>query len=140
MATRNRTPGGRIAARRHAGGTFAFLTPDGPPRHFEYFATARAAQGAHLAVLAAPAPNPDARSRESTGRSLSEREREVLTLIASGETGLAISRALNISPATVETHVRHCMEKLGAKNRPHAIALTLSTREITISLGDTPAT
>jgi DNA-binding CsgD family transcriptional regulator len=64
----------------------------------------------------------------------------VLTLIASGETGLAISRALNISRATVETHVRHCMEKLGAKNRPHAIALTLSTREITISLGDTPAT
>jgi DNA-binding CsgD family transcriptional regulator len=110
MATRNRTPVGRIAARRHAGGTFAFLTPDGPPRHFEYFATARAAQGAHLAVLAAPAPNPDARSRESTGRSLSEREREVLTLIASGETGLAISRALNISPATVETHVRHCMK------------------------------
>jgi DNA-binding CsgD family transcriptional regulator len=120
------------------GGTFAFLRPDGTPRLFGYYATAHAAQGRHLAVLAAPAPTYDARGREGTNASLSERERQVLTLIATGETGLAISQALNISPATVETHVRHCMEKLGAKNRPHAIALALYMREITVSLSNAP--
>jgi PAS domain S-box-containing protein len=120
------------------GGTFAFLRPDGTPRLFGYYATAHAAQGWHLAVLAAPAPTYHARSREGTSPGLSERERQVLTLIATGETGLAISQALNISPATVETHVRHSMEKLGAKNRPHAIALALYMREITLSLSDAP--
>jgi len=120
-------------------GTFAFLRPDGPPTPFGYFATARAAQGQHLAVLAVPGLTHDA-WRNRTSRRLSAREREVLTLIAVGETGLAIGRLLNISPATVETHVRHSIEKLGAKNRPHAIALALSTREITITIDDTSAT
>jgi PAS domain S-box-containing protein len=122
------------------GGTFAFLMPDGRPRLFGYFATANTAPGQHLVVLAVSAPTDDPQRKEGTSRSLSEREREVLTLIAVGETGLAISEALSISPATVETHVRHCMEKLGAKNRPHAIALALYSREITSTVNDTPAT
>jgi DNA-binding CsgD family transcriptional regulator len=120
------------------GGTFGFLRADVSPRFFGYFATAHAAQGNHLAVLAAPASTHDAPSSESTSRSLSDREREVLTLIATGRTGPAIAHTLNISPATVETHVRHCMEKLGAKNRPHAIALALYTRQITIALDAIP--
>jgi DNA-binding CsgD family transcriptional regulator len=64
----------------------------------------------------------------------------MLALIAIGKTGLAISHTLHISPATVETHVRNCMEKLGAKNRSHAIALALYTQEIEINLDDTPTT
>ena len=120
------------------GGTFAFRRPGGPPRLFGYFATAHAASGHHLVVLATPVPTQHARTREGRGHDLSEREREVLTLIAIGETGLGISHSLNISPATVETHVRHCIAKLGAKNRPHAIDLALYTREIKITVDGIP--
>jgi DNA-binding NarL/FixJ family response regulator len=44
---------------------------------------------------------------------LSEREREVLALIAEGRSNEGIARALFLSPRTVETHVRHIMLKLG---------------------------
>src|ERR1700712_5129394 len=64
---------------------------------------------------------------------LSHREREVLGHVAMGETGETIANALYISSATVETHVRHCLAKLGAKNRPHAIALGLQRGEIALT-------
>ena len=44
---------------------------------------------------------------------LSEREREVLALMAEGRTNGAICRALYLSPRTVETHVRNVFQKLG---------------------------
>jgi two-component system response regulator NreC len=44
--------------------------------------------------------------------SLSEREREVLQLIAEGKTNKEIAVVLSISPSTVETHRGHIMEKL----------------------------
>ena len=44
---------------------------------------------------------------------LSEREREVLALIAEGRSNEGIARSLFLSPRTVETHVRHIMLKLG---------------------------
>ncbi len=37
-------------------------------------------------------------------------------------------------PSDVETHVRHCLEKLGARNRAHAIALGLRSGEISLDL------
>jgi DNA-binding NarL/FixJ family response regulator len=44
---------------------------------------------------------------------LTEREREVLALMAEGRSNDAISRQLFLSPKTVETHVRHILLKLG---------------------------
>jgi DNA-binding NarL/FixJ family response regulator len=44
--------------------------------------------------------------------SLSEREREVFQLIAEGHGNKAIATILGVSPATVETHRSHMMEKL----------------------------
>lgn len=49
---------------------------------------------------------------ESGGAALSAREREVLRLIASGLSGKAIARTLNISPKTVETYRNRLMSKL----------------------------
>jgi len=43
---------------------------------------------------------------------LSEREREVLELMAEGRSNQAISRALSVSPKTVETHIRQILLKL----------------------------
>lgn len=49
---------------------------------------------------------------------LSEREREVLALIAEGRTNHAIGQKLFLSGKTVETHVRQILQKLGLEPSP----------------------
>jgi DNA-binding NarL/FixJ family response regulator len=48
--------------------------------------------------------------------SLSEREREVLQLVAEGRSSKEIAELLSISPATVETHRAHVLQKLQLHN------------------------
>jgi two-component system nitrate/nitrite response regulator NarL len=51
---------------------------------------------------------------------LSSREREVLTLIATGQGNTEIARELNISPRTVKNHVSSILTKLGVPSRVQA--------------------
>jgi DNA-binding NarL/FixJ family response regulator len=51
---------------------------------------------------------------------LSEREREVLRLIAEGRSNSGISIRLNLSPKTVEAHVGSILSKLGIQGSPDA--------------------
>ena len=53
---------------------------------------------------------------------ISPREMEVLTEIAAGRSTKEIAANLNVSPATVKTHVARLFEKLEAKRRTDAIA------------------
>jgi DNA-binding NarL/FixJ family response regulator len=53
---------------------------------------------------------------------LSERELEVLALIARGETNRGAAGRLFISEATVKTHLLHIYEKLGVNDRAAAVA------------------
>ena len=61
------------------------------------------------------------------GATLSEREREVVDLVALGHTGREIADELHIAHDTVRTHVRNAQEKLGARSRAQLVAITLGS-------------
>jgi DNA-binding NarL/FixJ family response regulator len=59
---------------------------------------------------------------------LSCREKEVLTLMASGKTYTQISEALFISPETVRTHIRNIYVKLQVSNKSEAIKIGIDNK------------
>lgn len=63
---------------------------------------------------------------------LSERELEVLTLLALGLTNKAIAKELNLSVKTVENHLRYTYAKLGVSGRTGAVAISLTKGIITL--------
>ena len=66
-----------------------------------------------------------AQRRRNKTRELTQREREVLRLLADGNSNEQIGATLSISPQTVRTHVQKAMEKLGASTRVQAVAIAL---------------
>lgn len=56
---------------------------------------------------------------------LSEREIAVLKLVADGNRNREIGERLFITEETVKVHIRHIMEKLGAKDRTQAVAIAV---------------
>jgi DNA-binding CsgD family transcriptional regulator len=119
-------------------GTFALQMPDGPRLAVDYSATAHVAPGRHLSIFMFPTPSGDVEhdpARQPGIELLTDREREVLNLVAMGMGSTWIASTLGVSSSTVETHVRHCLQKLGARNRAHAIALGVRRGEIRMDLG-----
>ncbi len=55
---------------------------------------------------------------------LSERQRQIVELLAQGMTTKEICRELNISPNTVKTHVASIFRALGVRNRAQVVAVT----------------
>ncbi|MEO7397181.1 MAG: response regulator transcription factor [Ilumatobacteraceae bacterium] len=58
---------------------------------------------------------------------LTEREREVLALVAQGQSNAEISTALFVSYATVKTHVSHLLMKLDARDRAQLVMIAYET-------------
>jgi LuxR family transcriptional regulator, regulator of acetate metabolism len=78
------------------------------------------------AELASPAQN---RAAQAGALSLlTRREIEVLDMIASGATNVAIGESLFITEVTVKTHVQHILRKLRASNRAEAVARYLRSK------------
>jgi DNA-binding NarL/FixJ family response regulator len=63
-------------------------------------------------------------------KALSNRESEILGLLAEGLTGEEIAKRLVLSPETVRTHIRNAMEKLSAKTRVEAVVKALDLGEV----------
>jgi PAS domain S-box-containing protein len=120
-------------------GTFELQMPDGPRLAVEYSATAHVEPGRHLSILMFALTAGDVERDPGRGESpelLTDREREVLNLVAMGMGSTWIASALGVSTSTVETHVRHCLRKLDARNRAHAIAVGIRRGEIRLDLRD----
>ena len=73
-----------------------------------------------LAAIAQEATAPAA--DEKLPEPLSERELEVLALIAAGNSNQEIAAKLFVSTGTVKTHINRLYRKLGARSRTQAIA------------------
>lgn len=128
-----------------AEGWYQLYVPDRGPVPVEFSATANVLPARHLSVFIPPdeASAEQARStlpREATWAPvaadsdrlrLSGREREVMTLVASGLQSGDIAERLFLSPETVRTHVQNALGKLGAHTRAHAVAIALVTGQIT---------
>ena len=62
---------------------------------------------------------------EVGGLHLTERECEVLTLLAQGMLLEEIGQRLGIGTETVRSHIRNASDRLGAANRTHAVAIAI---------------
>ncbi len=79
---------------------------------------------------AGPAPDGSALN------ALTEREREVLTLVALGLSNDDIAARLYLSPSTAKTHVNRAMTKLGVRDRAQLVVVAYQTG--LVRPGDTP--
>jgi len=75
----------------------------------------------------------EVRGRQAAARSvlarLSERERQVLDLLATGLSNKEMARSLGISPRTVEIHRMKMMGKIGATSGAHAVRIRIDALE-----------
>src|SRR5580692_4203643 len=101
-------------------GARSYLFKSMPPRHLAETVRTVHAGKKHLAQDVAE------RLAEHLGdEALTEREVEVLRLLAAGNRNRDISQSLLVSEETVNSHLKHISEKLRASNRTHALAIAI---------------
>ena len=93
----------------------------------------RAIRSAHagratLSPAAAQALVETANQPPAPGLDLTEREREVLTLMIEGLNNTQIAGRLVVSPSTIKSHVSNILSKLGVASRSEAVTLALRHR------------
>lgn len=94
-----------------------------------------ASGGSALAPRVAAKLVAEVRAPRRAAGDLTNREREVLRLIAEGLPGKQIARALRISERTVKFHTASLLRKLGADNRAQAVALAVQRGLLEVSAG-----
>jgi len=110
---KNAGPEELVAAVRIVGAGDALLAPEVTRRVIERFATG----------VPEPAASPLPVPPPALAESLTERESEVLRLVAEALSNAEIAARLFIGEATVKTHVSNVLQKLGARDRVQAVVL-----------------
>ncbi|MGA5067451.1 response regulator [Streptomyces exfoliatus] len=81
----------------------------------------------HLPPSATAAPHPE----DPRLATLTEREREILTVIGQGWTNTEIAERLHLAESTVKTHVGRILSKTGTRDRVQAVILAYDTQLVT---------
>ena len=123
-------------------GASGFLLKDTPPADLLAAIRVVAAGDALLApsvtrrLIAEFARRPDpTRAAPAELQALTDREREVLALVAQGLSNAEIAERLVVSPATSKTYVSRLLAKLGARDRAQLVAIAYETGLVTPGAG-----
>lgn len=100
-------------------GATGYLLKDTPPE--ELIRAVRAAHAGESVLAPSAAGQLMGRVRKPTGLALSNREREVLQLVADGASNREAARRLFISEASIKTHLQHIFDKLDVRDRAAAV-------------------
>jgi DNA-binding NarL/FixJ family response regulator len=112
-------------------GATGYLLKDAPRQ--DLFQAIRAAARGESVLTPAVASRLMSKMRGPAVQSLSEREIEVLTQVADGNSNKDIAGKLYISEATVKTHLVHIFGKLGVDDRTAAVTVALDRGIIRLS-------
>ncbi len=108
-------------------GKRALVRADGSEVRIDFAARLELLEGRRLAIYVVMVEEEPMLSPSSAAGELplTNREREVVTLIALGHDTAEIAQELHVSPETVRTHVRNAMSKLEAHTRAQLVAVVL---------------
>ncbi len=118
-------------ARERFAGEAAMLRADGATMDVQWGATTELVTGRRLVLVVALSVSGrgrsirEARASEGGPDVLSNRQREIVRLVALGGTASEIADELQISHHTVRTHLRNSMRRVGARSRAHLVAKAL---------------
>jgi DNA-binding NarL/FixJ family response regulator len=122
-------------------GASGFLLKDAGPDQLLHAIRTVAAGDALLApsitrrLIAEFAARPDPQQQPTQLADLTNREREVLRLVASGHSNADIARRLVISPLTSKTHVSRILRKLDCHDRAQLVTIAYETGLVTPGTG-----
>jgi DNA-binding NarL/FixJ family response regulator len=123
-------------------GASGFLLKDTPPADLLAAIRVVAAGDALLApgitrrLIAEFARRPDpTRVAPAVLQALTDRERDVLALVAQGLSNSEVAQRLVVSPATAKTYVSRLLAKLGARDRAQLVAIAYETGLVTPGAG-----
>jgi DNA-binding NarL/FixJ family response regulator len=109
-------PERHLASAAMQAGASAYVARTAGPEELRRAVDAAAAQE--------PFVDPEVPPKGSRGK-LTRRQREILQLLADGESTTVAARELDLSEETIKTHMKNALARLGARNRTHAVAIAL---------------
>jgi DNA-binding NarL/FixJ family response regulator len=109
-------PERHLASAAIQAGACAYVARTTGPAQLRLAVDAAAAQGSYVDPAVPP--------KGSRGK-LTRRQRQILQLLADGESTTVAARELDLSEETVKTHIKTALARLGARNRTHAVAIAL---------------
>lgn len=109
-------PDRHVASTALQAGACAFVSRTAGPAELRRAVDAAIAQENFL--------DPGVPPKGSRGK-LTRRQRQILQLLANGESTTVAARELDLSEETIKTHMKNALARLGARNRSHAVAIAL---------------